>query len=356
MRIKGDKISMKKIIICVLISAFIFLSVIIFVNAVDITAEYDEAGQFHDGMAWVRKGDKYGYINESGKLVIPMIFEAAYNDMGYYIGGFYPMSNFAEGLAAVSIDGKGGFIDKTGELVIPAIYDGNFFIGEWISYMPMFNEGLARVRKDGNFGYINKAGEVVVPFEYFWAGHEHTGFFTEGLIRVATGSYEERFKWGFVDMSGNIVVPLIYGFAQSFSNGLAAVTHEEDSGSDKWGFIDRTGKLVIPFEYEIGHIWMGFSSFNEYGFAFVWENLWEENRRCGVIDRYGNLVVPYEYADIEFLPGGSVRGKLDSYGEWEKIKLEVPMSPKTGDGIWLIFGVVTLTAIILYKKSRSFSL
>src|SRR5437868_2238657 len=52
---------------------------------------------------------KYGYINKTGKVVLPAQFE--------YSEKFY------EGLAVVKQGGKRGFIDMTGKMVIPALYD-----------------------------------------------------------------------------------------------------------------------------------------------------------------------------------------------------------------------------------------
>lgn len=34
--------------------------------------EYDEAGYFKEGLACVGKGDKYGFIDKQGKVVIPI--------------------------------------------------------------------------------------------------------------------------------------------------------------------------------------------------------------------------------------------------------------------------------------------
>ena len=341
-----------RIIFAIFILAIIFnvMAEAIDITKITTTINYDEIGKFHDGMAWIRHGDKYGYIDESGELVIPMIFEvydAFFDNSGVsWSSLIYNAFAFSEGLAAVIIDGKAGFIDKTGGLVIPAIYDGDFFIGEWISYLPMFNNGLARVRKDGKFGYIDRNGNIAVPFEYAWAGDSRTGFFTEGLIRVSKVDYGEERKYGFVDTNGNVVIPLIYGVAQSFSNGLAAVTNDDYSDSSNYGFIDKTGRLVIPFKYFIGDAWMGFSSFNEYGFAAVWEN-----QKCGVIDRYGNLVVPFEYSRIEFLSEGIARGMVNRDKEWQILEIKSPPAPKTGDSfVMLIFICIIIWIGVTHEK------
>ncbi|HNF37394.1 MAG TPA: WG repeat-containing protein, partial [Chitinophagaceae bacterium] len=80
-------------------------------------------------------------------LTIPMI----YNSAGY----------FSEGLAPVSkkMNGRNfayGFIDKTGKEIIPF----EFEIAE------EFSEGLAAVKKNGKYGFINKEGKEVIAFKY----------------------------------------------------------------------------------------------------------------------------------------------------------------------------------------------
>lgn len=52
---------------------------------------------------------KYGFIDKTGKEVIPLMFDDA--------------DSFFEGLACVTIKGKSGFIDKTGKEIIPLTYD-----------------------------------------------------------------------------------------------------------------------------------------------------------------------------------------------------------------------------------------
>jgi len=291
-----------------------------------ITIEYDEVGDFSDGMAWLRKGDKYGYIDKSGELIIPMIYDAYDEDAreknDYSI--IENMQDFSEGLVVIKIDGKCGFINKAGKFVIPAIYDGDFWHGEWNSYIPKFDKGLVRVRKAGKYGYIDKTGKIAVPFEYDIAGDGHTGFFTEGLIRVGKYYYDEensQYKCGFVDTSGNIVVPLEYYAVLEYSNGLAAVNYQY---SEKWGFVDKIGKLILPIEYYIGDMWVRYSYFNEYGYIVVKreikitydsETVIQYNMEYedgiivefGVIDRDGNLVVPYEYHEIQYFSDGLAR-------------------------------------------------
>lgn len=52
-------------------------------------------------------------------------------------------------------------------------------------------------------------------------------------------------KWGYVDAQGNTVIPCKYGWAYSFSEGLAKVLL-----NGKYGYIDKQGHTVIPCKYD----------------------------------------------------------------------------------------------------------
>ncbi len=58
---------------------------------------------------------------------------------------------FTEGVASVKKGSKWGFIDKKGKVVIPFQY----------SHTASFKNGLAYVEKDNKEFYINKKGEII---------------------------------------------------------------------------------------------------------------------------------------------------------------------------------------------------
>ena len=71
---------------------------------------YDDVNLFEkDSITGVKVGDKWGFINRTGKVLIPFQFDKA--------------DNFYEGLAAVKKDGLWGFIDLKGNWVIKPKYD-----------------------------------------------------------------------------------------------------------------------------------------------------------------------------------------------------------------------------------------
>jgi hypothetical protein len=72
--------------------------------------------------------------------------------------------------------------------------------------------------------------------------------FSDGLAAVATQSSTGDLKWGFVDETGRVAIPLIYDAATSFRGGLAAVARRYGNGNNlKWGVVEKVGPLVTPY-------------------------------------------------------------------------------------------------------------
>jgi hypothetical protein len=93
---------------------------------------------FHEGLAVVAKGETFGFIDLSGKQIIPITYSNA--------------KSFSNQLAPVCNNKmQWGFIDKTNKTILPFQY----------SYADSFDEGTARVMKAGKWMYIDKTGKVV---------------------------------------------------------------------------------------------------------------------------------------------------------------------------------------------------
>ena len=99
--------------------------------------KFDSVGVFHDGLAVVKAAERYGYIDRSGAIVIPIQWMAAYD--------------FSEGLAALRVDKKHfQFIDTAGTVVIKSKkYDS---VGR-------FRNGICRVVKGGKMKWIDTKGK-----------------------------------------------------------------------------------------------------------------------------------------------------------------------------------------------------
>ena len=125
---------------------------------------YENAGDFENGLAMVSKDKvKYFFINKEGEAVTRPLYSRRWTE-------------WSEGLKEVKRDGKYGYIDSTGKEVIPCTleYDG----------VGAFHDGLAKVvLPDYNTGYIDRTGRRVIPCIYA----SNSGDFSEGLAPVRQG-------------------------------------------------------------------------------------------------------------------------------------------------------------------------
>jgi outer membrane protein assembly factor BamD len=181
-----------------------------------IEPQYEEALQFSDFLAAVKKDGKWGFINGEGKFVIEPRFEEAFL--------------FSDQAAAVKQDGKWGFITRTGKYLIEPKYES----------AGIFRQGLAAVRWEGKWGFVTKGGDMAIPPKY-----EQVYCFSEDRCGAMAGG-----KWGYIDRAGVFVVIPKYQEVLLFSEGLAAVNEggtldgNEFTGG-KWFFIDPQGTVKI---------------------------------------------------------------------------------------------------------------
>ena len=169
------------------------------------------ADEFSAGLAPVRIGEAYGFIGETGKLVI----QPKYQNAG----------PFSDGLARIRIQEKYGYIDTAGRVVIAP----QFQIAD------DFSEGLAAVQIGGKYGYVNTEGKIVIAPRFDSANR-----FVEGLAPVKIGA-----KYGYIDRSGETAIKQQFDAARPFAEGLAAVVLE-----GKYGYIDHSGTWVIKPQFE----------------------------------------------------------------------------------------------------------
>lgn len=80
-----------------------------------INPQFDYAGEFSEGLAMVKVGDKWGYIDKTGEMVINPQFDCPPH---FNADANADAVEFSEGLAPIKISDKWGYTDKTGEMVI----------------------------------------------------------------------------------------------------------------------------------------------------------------------------------------------------------------------------------------------
>lgn len=259
-----------------------------YIVAIDSHFTYDEIKPFSNGLAAVRRDEKWGFVNMQGEEVIPCIYEV--------------VDDFSENLAGVRTKrGRWGFINKDGQIVIKDKY---------LDVQP-FSEGLAAVFSayDNKWGFINKQGHLVIPFEYdaatefedgvcvvevdhkltlidknnnilsaqdeidYLARHMNykiTGdnkiisnkriinrskgiYFTNSVgedgtefddLDKAHGVVRRRGKYGYINEFKEPLTPIMYDSLTNFIDGVACV-----SVNEKWSLIDETGNYITTGIY-----------------------------------------------------------------------------------------------------------
>ncbi len=252
---------------------------------------FDCAGNFSDGLAAVRMGDrqtgKWGYVDKSGKMVVTPQFDAA--------------SAFNMERAAVRIGdaktGKWGYIDRSGKIIIDRQFDR----------ADDFSEGLAAIKiGDGNagkWGYIDKSGKMAVDPQFAYAA-----LFKDSIARVCVGDISTC-KWAYINQEGKIVIKPQFDRADDFSDGLAAVSIGHYK-SGKWGYIDKSGKMIISPRYrEAG----GFSG--RLAAVFIGE---EETGEWGYIDKLGKIVIRPQFGEAHSFSEAMAAVRIGNWktGKW----------------------------------------
>jgi hypothetical protein len=171
-----------------------------------------------------------------------------------FFNTFKRTGNFSEGLASVIVEDKVGYIDKSGKIIIPP-----GFLKGW-----NFSDGVARVIEDGPCTFRNNN-----PCVRFMALPD-AGNFSPEEMRSLPGC-----QYLFIDKQGKLLTEKKFADAEDFSEGLAAIKEGE-----KWGYINKSGNLVIPPQFENA------GPFSE-GLARV-----QINELVGFIDSTGNFVIP----------------------------------------------------------------
>ncbi len=231
-----------------------------------------------EGLFVVQKDGKSGFIDRTGKVLIPIQFDSA--------------NNFHEGLALVTMNGKKMFIDATGKIVFNAAYD---IINNFSEGLAAVNLGQTRIpnigliSNPGKWGYIDKTGKLVIPMKF-----THAEDFSEGLAAVTNG---DRDHGAFIDHSEKIIFTLPLDVTLGFHEGFAGVLL-----SGNVTYYDRRGqKMSVPTEYgPRSH------SFSE-GLVPI-----EINGKTGFMDQNGKVAIAPQFEDVEDFSEGLAPVKVGS--------------------------------------------
>lgn len=142
-----------------------------------LPAVYDTiASPYGDNTALlpVSKDGKHGFIDHTGSLVVPLIYDMAYD--------------FYKGYAQIALGNLSGYIDATGTVAVPLTYN-------WLRFL---ENGYFIAQKDGLYGVIDMQNNTVIPFIYEDIDADDSGYF----------QVKKDGKWGILDSNNQEVYPL----------------------------------------------------------------------------------------------------------------------------------------------------
>lgn len=221
-------------------------------GSVIIPIEYDFGANdyFKEKVICVTKNKLVGFINPKNEVVIPLTFQNAFG--------------FANGLAPVFTEEKWGYIDIKGKMIIPAIYNTPYAFN---------NAGVAIVRKGDKCGLISKSGSVVLPLEY------------DKIFTFNTNDYwlvKNNNLYGIVNNAGKLILPIEYKNVEKFA-GEAVIVQNQNGA---YGYFHKNGKWLKEC------IYYSAKDFNN-GLAFV--SRWEGEKFM-----YAKLNSKGEEIDVQF--------------------------------------------------------
>jgi len=232
------------------------------------TTFYYDGEDFSTGLAPVQfeENGRWGYINSSAELVLDTIYQYAeeFKENEATVTVVDTITTTDQGnpnIKYLEVIETDYLIDLRGTILDTLEYERRSRMFELIGNANSFR-----------LGKVNSQGDTIMTRNYRAFGY-HQG----DVFWFFTG-----YKYGLADTTGTILIEPIFDYLTYFSdNGLALAKKGE-----KYGFIDRTGNTVIPFKFENAN---GF----KYDLAAV-----KLNEKWGFIDRDGEFAIEPKFENV----------------------------------------------------------
>lgn len=185
----------------------------------------------HNGLILFKINDRYGYMDTTGRTIIPNQFKKAFS--------------FNNGLALVGNDSLYGFIGTDGQVVIDIGYQS-------LGYLKY---GMIMAKKEGKFGVIDCDEDILVPFKY------------EGLL-VLSEDYlkvQQDGKWGMINSKAKVKIPFNYEWISE----IIWDKYVQVKQNGKIGVQTLAGKEVFPCKFDRIVSWSANPNMNNYQIRVV---------------------------------------------------------------------------------------
>lgn len=161
--------------------------------------------------------------------------------------------------------------------------------GGFIPSVSAFQSGIAKVVQQGKFGFIDATGKVVVPISY-----DVAELLKNGCILLAKKAENDKWVYGYADSTGKVIVPLMYdydtnAYASDYNGNLFLPLYKINDNRDKYleGRADLKGKVLIPPIYNVIYKESSGNGF-----------LVKQGDKFGILDTAGGVIIPLAYNDV----------------------------------------------------------
>ncbi|MCB0578950.1 MAG: WG repeat-containing protein [Phaeodactylibacter sp.] len=238
---------------------------------------FDDFRQGYPVARCIFSNGRHGLVDSIGRIVR--------RDMAY-------LGDFVNGAARFSFAGRlSGSIKPSHSLCKLRTYLNGLattsIMLDYTQYDQLFRQDASLTCEDCEWGFIDTTGQVIVPPQYTFA---------EDFVHDV-GIVECHGKWGMVNRKADVIIPCRYDgvqFLENTGNKIVRVYISEP----KYGLIDTLGQLTVSAVYdEIG-------TFREGRLAVKRNGLW------GFVDRDGLEVIPCRFREVQNFSDGLAAAKL----------------------------------------------
>lgn len=283
---------------------------------------YDEVSVFYSQFALGKLDGKWYVIDQKFK----------------HVRGPFDYADLEEfennGEAPVMINGNWNILTCKNKLIFKrTIPDSNFFYSPLEPYYFMHIEGetyYANTRKKKWYQLLCRI-DSAAPGEPPYKTYDFVQYLNFGDNNLTAVKKE---KYGYVNLTGNTIIPFIYDFADNFNNSNTALVKKEKL----YGYLDSNAKLFIPFMFDNASPFIGTVAAVQKGY---WYGLINKQRKTvapfdynfldcidndgilynarkgfknGIIDSNNHIVIPFDYeADFVYINNNCFIAKQDGY-------------------------------------------
>ena len=189
-----------------------------------IDNKYDSIGEFHQGVAIVKKNGKYGAMMVGGKEILPTVYDE--------------LSNFEGGYAIATYNGDNRIVNLSGQIQIKKGKE-LVFLPEDYDWGYDFVEDICVVIKSGKYGIVDKDFKIIEKPSY----QNYTGF------KNGYALFEYNNEWFndvncIIDTKGNV----LYDNAKEIGQEYFIVSSPDEEAL--YGLIDKNLTIRIPCIYQ----------------------------------------------------------------------------------------------------------